>query len=140
MMYLLDTNVLSEIMRPRPDPAVATWLSRCPIAAICTAAICQAEILYGIERLPPGARRHALMLAADQVFQERLADRILPFDQAAAQAFSLIKAQRERDGRAIMTEDAMIAAIARAHNVSVVTRDDGGFAGCGIPVIDPWMT
>lgn len=138
-MYLLDTNVLSEIMRPQPEKAVADWLSRCPIPSICTATICQAEIFYGIERLPQGARRHALMLAADQLFGERLGERVLPFDPAAARAFALIKAERERAGRPILTEDAMVAAIARIHSVSVVTRDEGGFAGCGVPLINPWV-
>ena len=137
-MYLLDTNVLSEIMRPQPHEAVADWVRRCPIAAAHTATICQAEIQCGIERLPQGARRNRLLIAAERIFRERLGERLLPFDQDAARAFAVIKSERAQGGRPILTEDAMIAAIAHTHRLSVVTRDDGGFAGCGVSVINPW--
>lgn len=137
-MYLLDTNVLSEIMRPHPNESVADWVRHCPIASAHTATICQAEILYGIERLPQGARRNRLLIAADRIFRERLGERLLPFDQDAARAFAFIRSERERAGRPILIEDAMIAAIAHTNRLSVVTRDDGGFVGCGVPVINPW--
>lgn len=127
-------------MRPQPHEAVANWIGRCPIASVHTATICQAEILYGIERLPPGARRNQLLLAADRIFRERLGERVLPFDQAAAKVFAHIKSERERNGRPIMTEDAMITAIAQTHDLRVVTRDESGFAGCGTTIINPWTS
>lgn len=138
-MYLLDTNVLSEMMRPQPNEAVADWIRGCSIASVYSATICQAEILYGIERLPQGGRRSRLLIAADRIFRERLGERLLPFDQEAARAFAVIKSEREQAGRPILTEDAMIAAIAHTHRLSVVTRDHSGFAGCGVSVINPWQ-
>ncbi|WP_337877257.1 type II toxin-antitoxin system VapC family toxin [Elioraea sp.] len=137
MIYLLDTNVLSQVMRARPDEAVAAWLRRHPIEAMATAAICQAEILYGIRRLPDGARRARLLEAAREMFAVTLGGRVLPFDAAAAEAFSLLRAAREQNGRPILVQDAMVAATAQAHGVILATRDRD-LLGCGVPVVDPW--
>lgn len=137
MIYLLDTNVLSEVMRARPDASVKAWLVRLPIEAMGTATVCQAEILYGLRRLPEGARRVQLMEAAREMFSVTLGGRVLPFDEAAAELSSLLRVARERDGRPILVQDAMIAATARAHGMTIATRDRD-FQGCGVPVVDPW--
>ncbi len=137
-MHVFDTNVLSEIMRAEPDAAVAAWLRACPVEAMYTTVISQTEILYGVRRLPDGGRRVRLAAAAHAMFAQTFAARVLPFDGAAAEACADIRAARARIGRPIATEDAMIAAVARRVGASVVTRDAGGFAGCGVLVVDPW--
>lgn len=137
-MFLLDTNILSEVLRTNPAPAVAAWITGHPIEILFTASPCQAEILAGIAVMPQGRRRHILEAAARVIFAEDFADRVLPFDTAAAHAYADIVAVRRRAGRPIATIDLMIAAIARVNDASVVTRDSAGFAGCGLTVIDPW--
>ena len=142
MMLLLDTNILSAMMRPDPAPVLATWIAAQPLETLFTAAICQAEILAGLAIMPLGRRRHALEAAAHAMFQEDFADRILPFDTAAARTyadhFAARRQSRRQSGRPCAMPDLMIAAIAGAHSATVVTRDSGGFAGCGLTVIDPW--
>ncbi len=137
-MYVFDTNVLSELMRKMPDPAVAAWLRACPVEAMFTTTICQAEILYGARRLPEGQRRSRLIAAAREMFGMTFAGRILPFDPPAAAACADIRVDRERAGDPITAEDSMIAAIGRAAGAAIVTRDRRGFAGCGVPLVNPW--
>jgi predicted nucleic acid-binding protein len=93
-MYVFDTNVISEIMKDSPDPAVAAWLRACPVEALCTTAVCQSEILYGVRRLPESRRRYRLSAAAAAMFAESFAERILPFDAAAASAYADIRSAR----------------------------------------------
>lgn len=137
-MILLDTNVLSELMRPAPDPAVAAWVASHPATGLATTTITQAEILHGIARLPAGRRRDALQRAATAMFDEEFGDRVLPFDAAAAPHYAALRSARERSGRPMSAFDAQIAAIARAHRATIATRDLGGFAECGVPLVDPW--
>ena len=137
-MVVLDTNVLSEVMKEKPDPAVVDWLSSVPVETMLTTAISQAEILYGVRRLPEGARRTRLITAAHDLFTRTFAGRILPFDDEAASMLADIRISRESAGRPISQEDAMIAAIAMRNGVCVATRDKRGFAGCGITIVDPW--
>lgn len=136
-MIILDTNVVSELMRPEPAPAVLRWMAAQPLAALHVTALTCAEVLLGIELLPEGKRRRQLAEQAEGLFVEDFAGRVLAFDLAAAPAYAAVVGQRGRAGRPIGAVDAMIAAIARAHGASVATRD-GDFAGCGVPVIDPW--
>lgn len=138
-MYVLDTNVLSEVMRETPSPAVAEWLAACPIEAMLTTAISQTEILYGVRRLPIGQRRARLMTAAGDLFTRTFAGRILPFDGTAASLLADIRITRDRAGRPISIEDGMIAAITRANGATLLTRNEPDFTGCGIPVINPWQ-
>lgn len=138
MMYILDTNVLSAIMRARPAPEVATWIAGAPEDSLFTTVISQAEILSGVAILPEGRRRSALAIAAQALFTEDFAGRVLPFDAAAAVAYAEIFAARRHSGRSTAPLDLMIAAIARAHGARVVTRDTGGFSDAGIPLINPW--
>ena len=137
-MYVLDTNVLSEIMKATPDASVASWLQACPHQAIFTTVVCQAEVLYGVRRLPDGRRRYLLAAATRSLFEQVLAGRVLAFDGPAASAYADIRVARERAGAPLAQEDGMIAAIARTVGATVVTRDEAGFSGCGVPVINPW--
>ncbi len=137
-MFLLDTNVLSALMRARPPPEVAAWVAARPLDLLHTAAVCQAEILAGLAVLPEGRRRRDLELAARAMFLEDLEGRVLPFDSAAAAAYADIFAARRRAGRPGATVDLMVAATARAHGARVVTRNVADFQGCGVPVVDPW--
>jgi predicted nucleic acid-binding protein len=139
-MFLLDTNILSAVMGTRPAPEVASWMTRQPADLLFTAAVCQAEILSGITVLPKGRRREALEIAALAMFREDFAGRILPFDSDAALIYGELFALRRRAGRSAAIADLMIAAIARAHGASVVTRDTADFEGCGLALIDPWAS
>jgi predicted nucleic acid-binding protein len=138
-LIILDTNVLSEMMRRAPDPNVAAWFSTRPVPSLFTTTIAQAEILYGIELLSASTRRSRLKGAANDLFAIDLAGRILSFDQAAAQAYAEIAVIRRRAGRPISQFDAQIAAIARSRDAVIASRDVAGFEGCGIDVIDPWQ-
>lgn len=137
-MIVVDTNVISELMRGEPHPAVVAWVAAQPRALLYTTHINQAEILYGIAALPEGRRRTALAAAAEAMFVEDFAGRILPFEAAAAARYPDIVLPRRRTGHPIEKFDALIAAIALAAGAEVATRDTGGFAGCGLTVIDPW--
>lgn len=137
-MFLLDTNILSAVMASRPAPQVAGWMAAQPADRLFTAAVCQAEILSGIAVLPRGRRREALEMAALAMFREDFAGRILPFDSAAAVIYAELFAARRSAGRPAAMADLMIAAIARVHGASVVSRDAAGFDGCGLPLVNPW--
>jgi len=137
-VIVLDTNVISEMMRPSPAPPVAGWFARYPRAALFTTALSQAEILYGLQLLPEGRRRDDLIAAALPVFVEDLGGRVLPFDTDAAVAFADIAAGRRRAGRPISQIDAQIAAIVRARGASLATRNVADFEDCGIALINPW--
>jgi predicted nucleic acid-binding protein len=138
MIFLLDTNVLSETMKSAPSAAVAAWLRKQPLRSLFTAAICQAEILAGIAVLPAGRRRADLEAMAAGIFSEDFHERVLPFDGNAATAYAQLFAVRRHLGRPIATADLIVAATAHAHGAAVVTRDAGGFEGCGLTLIDPW--
>jgi predicted nucleic acid-binding protein len=138
-MFLLDTNVLSAMMRPTPPQSVADWVSGQLLDVLFTTAPCQAEILAGIAVLPEGRRRADLDSAARAMFADDFASRVLPFDEAAALAYAELFAARQRAGRPAATIDLMIAAIARAKGAAVVTRNVTDFAGFGVSVIDPWQ-
>ncbi len=137
MRVVLDTNVISELMRPEPHPAVLDWVAARPRTTLYTTDINQAEILYGIAVLPEGRRRTALVAAAQAMFAVDLAGRILPFDGAAAARYAGIVVARRRAGTPIDGFDALIAATALSAAV-VATRDVSGFDGCGLALINPW--
>lgn len=138
--WLLDTNVLSELMRESPAPQVMAWLDSQPEQLIQTSTITQAEILAGIALLPAGKRRDALANGADQLFLQDFRGRCLAFGGSAAEQYALIRAQRQRAGRPISTEDAQIAAIALAAHLTLVSRNVKDFDGIeGLEVINPWQ-
>jgi predicted nucleic acid-binding protein len=137
-MILLDTNVLSELMRPQPNPVVLAWVDAHSGEALVSA-ITQAEISLGVALLPDGKRRDALAAAARQMFELDFSGRCLPFDTVAAEHFASLVAARRRIGRPITTQDAQIAAIALANGVSLATRNSGDFAEiAGLVLVDPW--
>ena len=136
-MILLDTNVLSELIRPRPEEAVLRWMAARSAAALHVSTVAYAEILYGIAVMPEGRRRAALAEQAEGMFAEDFAGRMLGFDPAAAVAYAAIAGERRRAGNPIKAFDAMTAAIARANGMAVATRDRD-LDGCGVPVVNPW--
>ncbi len=137
-MIVLDTNVVSELMRDRPQPAVLAWLDRQPVSTLFVTAITEAELRYGVEILPAGHRRERLAAEIESTLREDFSRRILPFDSAAARAYATIMADRRATGRPIGQSDCQIAAIARSRGVPVATRNVADFAGCGIKVVNPW--
>ncbi len=137
-MIVLDTNVISELMRPEPHPKVLAWVTAQPRTLLYTTRFNQAEVLYGIAALPEGRRRDALASAAGAVFEEDLAGRILPFGANAAARYADVVVARRRAGKPIEGCDALIAATALAAGASIATRDTTGFADCGVTLIDPW--
>lgn len=137
-MYVLDTNVLSAMMGPRPVPEIAAWIDSQDEDLLFTTAISQAEILSGIAIMADGRRRLDLATAAQAIFAEDFTGRVLPFDGEAALAYAELFAVRRRSGRPAATLDLMIAAVARSHGAGVVTRDASGFEGCGLTLINPW--
>ncbi|MBF0561681.1 MAG: type II toxin-antitoxin system VapC family toxin [Alphaproteobacteria bacterium] len=137
-MILLDTNVVSELMKSAPAPGVLAWVDAVPGAALFVSAVTQAEILYGLALLPAGKRRDELAGAARVVFETYFRRRILPFDSDAAEAFAELAAERRQSGRPITQADAQIAAIARSRGAALATRNVADFEGCGIDVVNPW--
>lgn len=138
-MIILDTNVLSELMRTGPDLRVQSWVDSQLRAQLYTTVITQAELLYGVEIAPAGRRREQLQQAVQRMLSRLLAGHVLSFDNAAAEAFAPIAARRRKLGRPIDHPDAQIAAIVRIHNASLATRNISDFANCGIELIDPWQ-
>lgn len=138
-MIVLDTNVLSELTRPDPDVKVMAWVAKQRRAELCTTAISEAELAYGLALLPRGKRRDALVQAVGRLLGQGLDGRVLPFDRRAAAAYGEIAADRRLTGRPIAMADGQIAAVARAFSATLVaTRDAGGFQNCGVQVVDPW--
>ncbi len=138
-MIVLDTNVISELMRAVPHPAVLAWVAAQPRATLYTTSITQAEILYGIAALPRGRRRDALTAAAGAMFTEDIAERVLPFTGAAAAHYAKIVVARRQAGNSVEAFDALIAATALAAGAAVATRDVAGFEGCGLSaIVNPW--
>jgi predicted nucleic acid-binding protein len=137
-MFVLDANILSVLMLPTPAPEVTAWVAGQSRRSLFTTSVCQAEILAGIAVMPDGRRRLALEAAARAMFEDEFDGRVLPFDAAAAIAYADIFAARRRAGRPIAPLDLMIAAVARTKSASMVTRDTGGFADCGLTLINPW--
>jgi predicted nucleic acid-binding protein len=137
-MIVLDTNVISELFRRDPSPAVEARLRTFPSDSFFTTAISESEIRFGLAILPAGRRRHALQARVEEILREVFSGRILPFDSSAAKAYSQIAGQRRAAGRPISLFYAQIAAITQAHAATLVTRNMRDFEGCGFTVINPW--
>ena len=138
-MIVVDTNVLSELMRMRPEPAVLRWFGKQSHTELFTTSISQAELFYGLYLLPLGKRRDKLVVEAETIFNVDFADRVLPFEDASARQFAAIAAARRSKGRPISDLDAQIAAIACTHHAAVATRNVRDFENCGIKLVDPWQ-
>lgn len=137
-MIVLDTNVLSEIVRPAPELQVTAWMAGQPRAALFTTTITRGELLYGVHLLEDGRRKTALREAVRDIFAVDLAGQVLAFDNDAADAYAEIAASRRAVGKPISQFDAMIAAITRSRGASLATRNGKDFVDCGIQVINPW--
>ncbi len=137
-MVILDTNVVSEMMRLTPDAVVSQWVSGQDPIDLYTTTISEAEMRYGAEILPPGRRRQTLMEVIENILRSKFTDRVLPFDRSAAQSYAMVAAARRAAGRPIDHADCQIAAIAFSTGAAVATRDIGGFQDCGVEIINPW--
>ena len=137
-MIVLDTNVLSEALRPSPSDVVLHWLAAQERMGIFITTITQAEVLYGVEVLPAGKRRTRLSAAIERLLSDEFEGRILPFDEEPARTFARIVSTREAMGRPISQFDAMIAAIARSRRAAVATRNVHDFEHCEVRIINPW--
>jgi predicted nucleic acid-binding protein len=137
-MIVVDTNVVSELMRPSPERAVQEWVLSHRARELCSTAITVAEILYGIEQLPERRRKEVLRSAAAEIF-EVFAEQVLPFDAAAAEQYALVVTQRDGLGPPIDGLDAQIAAICRAQRAALATRNLVDFRKTGVEVINPWQ-
>jgi len=138
-MILLDTNVLSEAMNPRPEPEVLTWIDSQELDQLWTCTIVVAEVFSGLELMPDGRRQRQLRERAEQMFITLFADRIFDLDLAAAKVYGTVLKIRKSMGRPIDEMDALIAAIALAHGATLATRNIPDFEHCGIPLVNPWQ-
>lgn len=137
-MIVLDTNVLSELMRPAPNPVVVAWLDRQNPGDVATTAITVAEMLFGIERLPAGRRRDTLAVLAADMFDQEFSSRLLPFDALAASHYARQMAALERRGAPVAMADGQIAAICQAHGATLATRNTKDFEGMDVVLLNPW--
>jgi len=138
-MYVLDTNIISELMRAKPAPSLMRWLNACPESALFTTTINEAEIRFGLASLPDGRRRdHLVAAAADAMFDQDFNGRILPFDRSAAASYAEIRTARRGLGLGEPEADMQIAAIATSRGAQVATNNASHFAGADIRVVNPW--
>jgi predicted nucleic acid-binding protein len=136
-MILLDTNVIPEAMKPEPHPAVRTWLDEQAAETLFLSSVTVAELMFGIGVLPAGRRKDRLAAAFDGVLQI-FADRLLPFDTAAARRYADLAVRARAPGRGFPTPDGYIAAIAASRGFAVASRDTSAFVAAGLRTIDPW--
>jgi toxin FitB len=137
-MIILDTNVISELMKPVSDPAVEKWLDAQAAESLFLTATSLSELLVGIEILPAGKRKQGLMGVLNGIVEQILDWRVLPFDEPAARFYSTLVARARERGRAISILDGQIAAIAESHGYIVATRDTSPFEAAGITYVNPW--
>ncbi len=137
-MIVLDTNVISEIFKPLPDPGVMAWLQQQLEDAVYTTAITRGELLYGVSIKPKGRQKDILLAGLTRIFVVRFPGRVLPYDSDAADAHAEFAAMRREQGRPVSQSDAMIAGIVRSRGATLATRNVRDFEGCGIELIDPW--
>ena len=137
-MIVLDTNVLSETLRPTPSFKVLAWLENQPSTALFTTTVTRGELLYGVRIMPDGKRKTGLLTAIQNIFDQDLAGQILSFDNPSADAFSQIASSRKLAGQPISQFDAMIAAITYSRGATLATRNAKDFNNCGIELVNPW--
>lgn len=140
MSYLLDTNVVSEWAKPRPDPRVVTWLAEADEDRLFLSVATFAELRAGIEQLPEGRRRQRLAEWLEDDLAERFAGRILAIDIKVAKVWGLVSARAQAAGAAMGVMDAFFAATAAAHSLALVTRNTKDFAQAGIELLNPWSS
>ena len=137
-MFIVDTNVVSEIMRPVSEPAVELWTAGCAASSLFLTAITEAELRLGLATMPPGRRRDGLSAGLERMLRTGFASRILPFDSDAARAYAEIVSTRRAARRAASQSDSQIVAIARSRGMAVATRNVRDFEGTGVAIVDPW--
>jgi toxin FitB len=137
-LVVLDTNVLSALMRHRSDEQVVAWLDVQPRSSVWTSAVTVLEIRFGLQILPAGKRRNALIRAFDTLIADKIEHRIAPFDAAAAEHAGNLMAARHRQGRPGDLRDTMVAGIVLAHHATLATRNVRHFADLSVPVVNPW--
>jgi len=138
-MWILDTNAVSELVATRPSVDVVARIRAFPENAVFTTVITEAEIFYGIERLPAGRRRDTLRAAMEAIFSEDFAGRVLPFASRAARIYGRLLAERRIAGRPMSQSDGQIAAIAAEYKATLVTRNTRDFANSDIELLNPWL-
>jgi toxin FitB len=138
-MIIIDTNVISEMMKPSPMPAVISWVDSQEATQLFITTITIAEIFYGINVLPDGNRRRLLEESFDKALKDAFKHRVLSFDETAAHFYGKIMSQRKILGRPLGIPDGQIVAIARTHNFSIATRNIRDFADCEVDVINPFV-
>jgi toxin FitB len=138
-MIVLDTNVISALMRQEVDPVVVGWLDRQPPEEVWTTAITVFEVHFGLELLAPGRRRRRLEDAFTQALEEDFEGRVLPFEPSAARQAALIAARQRRSGRPVEIRDVQIAGVVATRRATLATRNTRHFAGLGIALVDPWV-
>lgn len=137
-MFVLDTHVISELFKPQPDSKVMAWVAQLSGDELFTTAVTRGELLFGVYCMPDGRRRSDLLQKLTVLFEQKLADHVLPYDGAAADAHAKIAAARRSQGRPVQMPDAMIAGIAHSRGAALATRNMRDFEGCGITLVDPW--
>lgn len=137
-MVVLDTNVISELFKPTPEPKVMAWVDSLPGDALYTTAVTQGELLFGLYCMPEGRRRHDLLQKLSRLFEQTLAGHVLAYDGDSAEAHARIAAMRRARGRSSSQADAMIAGIASSREATLATRNVRDFEDCGVSLINPW--
>jgi len=137
-VIVLDTNVLSALMRTNPEPVVVAWLDRQPADSVWLTSITVFEARFGLALLPKGRRRSSLERAFDRVLTEDLSGRVLTLDEMAAATAAQLAADRQRAGRVVDLRDTLIAGIVQARRATIATRNTRHFEGLDVPVVDPW--
>jgi toxin FitB len=138
-MILLDTNVVSEVMRERPDPTVRAWLRALPRRELWTASIVIAELPSGIDLMPAGRKQQTLREAVEAMIAEDFRGQVLKFDVSAARHYAQILASRKHMGRPMREMDALIAATAKSNHATLATRNLRDFENCGLQLVNPWQ-
>jgi len=137
-MILLDTNIISELMKPLPEPSVLAWIDSQDEHELWTCTTVAAEVHSGLDLMPDGRRQNQLREKAEQMFSNLFADRILAFDQEAARMLGAVLRSRNAVGRPVDEMDALIAATALANDATLATRNTSHFELCGIQLVNPW--
>lgn len=137
-MIILDTNIISEVMRPQPNTQVMSWLKKYPVEELAITSISIAEISYGLKRLPVGRRRDSLQWRFQMFIDQGFSDRIFPFEERAAEIYADIIVDRKQQGKPIEVMDAMIASIALLKTATLATRNVSDFENCGLELVNPW--
>lgn len=138
-MIVIDTNVLSEPLRPEPNANVLKWLDDQALESLFITATVLSEMLFGVERLPDGKRKERIRADTDTLIQSYFGARILPFDDNAARIFAVNIAHALANGKAVQVSDGQIAAVALSQGFAVATRDIAPFEAMGVKTINPWQ-